>query len=644
MIVSIEYAREVYLQIVSGVRSSSQPLLILVSPDVDSLCAAKILISEFVLFDLIVLSSFLELSEINEKYFEPLQDGHRYLIMINCGATVDLDAIFSLSDGSCIVVFDHHRPVHLNNLFAPEQVKIFDDGELFSTASYMWPFFQLTENIVNNNHESDPASSHSEGEVSEHHSDDECTENLPNAQERGTMANGTMANSTMANGTRVNGTMANSTMANGTRVNGTKAEAEVNSYYDRETGVGVSASCFIYSIASQLVKTNNELLWACIVGACSLFQIQTISLDRYINDVNLLEKEVLRLNSNTLLGNCDIYLEENSLNLSLFKHWTLFKSLMYSIHSASKFQTLSEKGKRRIEIFLAKIGVSLSEANQPYVFLEPSIRRRIASQVEKSFTEEGVVNPTISVFIRKFSTNIKFSATDYIHAIQGLLWYPYTKRKDKERNVARSNFLLSLGIFSGYLQFFICSKNSHSILERGLKLSKAHLERIHRTASMLLSNKTIKTIKSFKLCVLPHDQTEASPSISKDDTGKEIASPQIDWWASNSALASLSLFLCEYCNMPLLVAHFIRGASMYNVVGCAPKHHNFVPKMYFCITHARSFGSAFKKAALDTGSSVRTDGIENAWAIQVASKDLSRFMQRLQFYFPLTEPRNKPKK
>lgn len=83
---------------------------------------------------------------------------------------------------------------------------------------------------------------------------------------------------------------------------------------------------------------------------------------------------------------------------------------------------------------------------------------------------------------------------------------------------------------------------------------------------------------------------------------------------------------------------------MYNVVGCAPKHHNFVPKMYFCITHARSFGSAFKKAALDTGSSVRTDGIENAWAIQVASKDLSRFMQRLQFYFPLTEPRNKPKK
>lgn len=181
--------------------------------------------------------------------------------------------------------------------------------------------------------------------------------------------------------------------------------------------------------------------------------------------------------------------------------------------------------------------------------MEPSIRRRIASQVEKSFTEEGVVNPTISVFIRKFSTNIKFSATDYIHAIQGLLWYPYTKRKDKERNVARSNFLLSLGIFSGYLQFFICSKNSHSILERGLKLSKAHLERIHRTASMLLSNKTIKTIKSFKLCVLPHDQTEASPSISKDDTGKEIASPQIDWWASNSALASLSLFLCEYCNV-----------------------------------------------------------------------------------------------
>ena len=103
----------------------------------------------------------------------------------------------------------------------------------------------------------------------------------------------------------------------------------------------------------------------CIVGTCSLFQIQAISLDRYVNDVNLLEKEVLRLNSNVASKNaCDIYLEEDLLNLSLFKHWTLFKSLMYSINTAAKFQTLSERGKRRIELFLAKIGyvINLNDA------------------------------------------------------------------------------------------------------------------------------------------------------------------------------------------------------------------------------------------------------------------------------------------
>ena len=165
-----------------------------------------------------------------------------------------------------------------------------------------------------------------------------------------------------------------------------------------------------------------------------------------------------------------------------------------------------------------------------------------------------MLNPTISVFVRRFSTNVKFSAMDYIHAIQGLLWCPYAKKKDKEKNIVRSNFILSLGIFSGYGLSLTSRKHSHSILERGLRLSKAHLERIHRTASMLLSNKMIKTIKSFKLCVLPHDQLEDNPSSDisssrEDDAGREGTGTQVDWWMGQSTLASLSLFLCEYCNV-----------------------------------------------------------------------------------------------
>lgn len=91
------------------------------------------------------------------------------------------------------------------------------------------------------------------------------------------------------------------------------------------------------------------------------------------------------------------------------------------------------------------------------MFLEPETRKRISLQLEKSFFDEGLVDPIISVFIRRLpsSSSIKVSAIDYVHAIQGLLWNPImkfvaTKELGKERNITRNNFLLALGIFSGY--------------------------------------------------------------------------------------------------------------------------------------------------------------------------------------------------
>lgn len=67
---------------------------------------------------------------------------------------------------------------------------------------------------------------------------------------------------------------------------------------------------------------------------------------------------------------------------------------------------------------------------------------------------------------------------------------------------------------------------------------------------MLLSSKLIKTIKSFKLCVLPNDFMEDSQERRDSSSNPNDATkPIVDWWGCHSALANLASFLCEYCNV-----------------------------------------------------------------------------------------------
>ena len=52
---------------------------------------------------------------------------------------------------------------------------------------------------------------------------------------------------------------------------------------------------------------------------------------------------------------------DRELNLSLYRHWTLFKSLQHTPYTAMKFRTFSLKGEDKLHEFLADLGIPLNQ-------------------------------------------------------------------------------------------------------------------------------------------------------------------------------------------------------------------------------------------------------------------------------------------
>lgn len=69
-------------------------------------------------------------------------------------------------------------------------------------------------------------------------------------------------------------------------------------------------------------------------------------------DVDRITKKV---NSNDVVSSLKITTEQD-LKMSLYRHWTVDNSLMYSLHTTCKLKLWSRRGERRLQELLAEMG------------------------------------------------------------------------------------------------------------------------------------------------------------------------------------------------------------------------------------------------------------------------------------------------
>ncbi|KAI0132392.1 CDC45-like protein [Xylariales sp. AK1849] len=199
-------------------------------------------------------------------------------------------------------------------------------------------------------------------------------------------------------------------------------EDVLRNYYRMGASYSEPVTAMIYSLASELGREDNDLLWLTIVGVQSMELYGRSSAGLAVNvrgsDTTssgwrgvrgarlrqLLRDEVRRLNPPDLAYQSGRFSaaesigiipttarspEDTSIRLSpepkflLIRHWSLYDSMLHSPYLFSKLRIWSDSGLKRLHKLLAKMGVSLVQCKQSYTHMDMMLKKELRTKLLK---------------------------------------------------------------------------------------------------------------------------------------------------------------------------------------------------------------------------------------------------------------------
>jgi cell division control protein 45 len=221
-------------------------------------------------------------------------------------------------------------------------------------------------------------------------------------------------------------------------------------------------SSILYSLASDLGREDNDLLWLAIVGISSMELAGRTMSGVGISSSSesggsagwggargervrqILRDEVHRLNPpdpsesgynirgeiNGVIPTTGRSPTDTSVRLSpeprflLVRHWSLYESMLHSPYLASRLHVWTEHGRKRLHKLLAKMGISLTQCHQNYTHMDMELKRVLRQRLLKyapMYGLDGLVPPVASGhssnregwgFVRSWGWKACLSATD----------------------------------------------------------------------------------------------------------------------------------------------------------------------------------------------------------------------------------------
>lgn len=199
-----------------------------------------------------------------------------------------------------------------------------------------------------------------------------------------------------------------------------KHEEVIRQYYKMGAFFSEPISSMMYSLASELGREDNDLLWLAIVGVTSMELYGRSSAGvaapvrataktsptgwmglRGARIRQLLRDEVRRLNppeitngrvapENTgVIPTTARNPQDYGIRLSpeprflLIRHWSLYDSMLHSPYLFSRLKTWSDTGIKRLNKLLAKMGMSLAQCQQHYTHMDMMLKRELRTKLLK---------------------------------------------------------------------------------------------------------------------------------------------------------------------------------------------------------------------------------------------------------------------
>lgn len=209
-------------------------------------------------------------------------------------------------------------------------------------------------------------------------------------------------------------------------------------YYNLGATYSEPISSIIYSLAEDLGREDNDLLWHAIVGVSSLElygrsmtgvgistalesggsagwggergeRIRQALRDevRRLNppDPNDARGEIARGESSGVIPTTARSPTDHSIRLSpeprflLIRHWSLYDSMLHSPYLGSRLHIWNDVGRKRLHKLLAKMGISLSQCKQSYTHMDMDLKKGLRQRLltyAPMYGLDGLVPPPAS--------------------------------------------------------------------------------------------------------------------------------------------------------------------------------------------------------------------------------------------------------
>lgn len=405
-----------------------QRILVLVTMNVDALCACKILQWLFkcdnVEYTLLPINGK---DDLRNAYLDHAEQ-FKHIVLINCGGNINILEFLQPEEDVIFYVIDSHRPLDLDNVYNQDQIKILmKEGETLDIPHF--------DDIYASDDEFDGESDDEEEEEPFKRRRTDHSESPHKSRREKKLWY--------------------------------KKRHDILYQYYENAFFGTSSALVLYDLSWKMSKDSNLLLWWSVVGLTDQLIHERIHSERYVTDAQWLHEHVMRLNhdneDNGTSINCMKIIFENELRLSLYRHWSIYDSLCHSNYTACRFRVWTIKGRKRLHEFLADIGLPLNECKQSYSAMDMELRSHFTEWIVDAAEKFGLNEIMYGSFTVQNGYKTKLSASDVVFAVSSTL-----ENTTDENKIFSDNFLDALDSLSW-------SPLALEKLQKGLDLSKKHL-------------------------------------------------------------------------------------------------------------------------------------------------------------------------
>lgn len=173
------------------------------------------------------------------------------------------------------------------------------------------------------------------------------------------------------------------------------------------TYYSTSISTIMYYLAQKLNKTTNDLLWLAIIGFTDQIVHNHIETQRYKSEFSVWKFEVQALKTSAVISGINLPVNNNDISLCeeykfmVYRHWTLYDAMYHSSYIASRLGIWrSSQNQSKLKKMLAKMGIPLTECQQPFNLMNMKVKKELPSKIHKFADQFGLYDISFPSFIK----------------------------------------------------------------------------------------------------------------------------------------------------------------------------------------------------------------------------------------------------